>query len=509
MGFADSACHHARYLDEAAAREVAAQQGLGVVLSGSVDKQGGGYRVSVKALQTVTGAEITSTQARASGKDDVLQVTERLITRVRNALGDDTSESSQQFAGNRISTTSLAVVGFYAASVEASANNHLEAARENALKAVELDPNFGLGYMIAAVVSGNMGRLEEQRKYLDEALRHLEGMTERERYLTRGYSYLSANDYQQCIKEYSDAIVRFKADVSGRNNLALCQSKLRHLREAMQTMREVVKILPSQPLFRDNLALYANYASDFQTAEQEARAVGGRDLYATLAIAFSQLGQGQLGQASETYEQLRQIGVRGSSFAASGFGDMATLAGRFSEAVEILKRGVADDLASKNAGSASAKLGAIAYAELSRGERRAAIAAADESLRHSSAATTRFLAARTFVEAGDLEKARPLIEMLDGEPYAEPRAYAKIVEGVLALKQGDARRAVAILREANEMFDTWIGLFDLGRASLEAGLFTQADSAFDACLNARRGEALSLFLDEEPTYAYLVPSTTI
>ena len=109
------------------------------------------------------------------------------------------------------------------------------------------------------------------------------------------------------------------------------------------------------------------------------------------------------------------------------------------------------------------------------------------------------------MEAGDLEKARPLIEMLDGEPYAEPRAYAKIVEGVLALKQGDARRAVAILREANEMFDTWIGLFDLGRASLEAGLFTQADSAFDACLNARRGEALSLFLDEEPTYAYLVP----
>ena len=117
--------------------------------------------------------------------------------------------------------------------------------------------------------------------------------------------------------------------------------------------------------------------------------------------------------------------MRGSSFAASGFGDMATLAGRFSEAVEILKRGVADDLASKNAGSASAKLGAIAYAELSRGERRAAIAAADESLRHSSAATTRFLAARTFVEAGDLEKARPLIEMLDGEPYAEPRAYER------------------------------------------------------------------------------------
>ena len=32
-------------------------------------------------------------------------------------------------------------------------------------------------------------------------------------------------------------------------------------------------------------------------------------------------------------------------------------------------------------------------------------------------------------------------------------------------------------------------------------MFTQADSEFDRCIK-RRGEALSLFLDEEPTYGY-------
>jgi hypothetical protein len=45
-----------------------------------------------------------------------------------------------------------------------------------------------------------------------------------------------------------------------------------------------------------------------------------------------------------------------------------------------------------------------------------------------------------------------------------------------------------------------------GRAALEAGLFSKADSAFDACLNARRGEAMALFADEQPTYAYLAPA---
>jgi len=300
-------------------------------------------------------------------------------------------------------------------------------------------------------------------------------------------------------------VVRYQADVIGRNNLALCLSKLRQLRQAVEMMREVVKILPNQPVYRDNLAFYANYASDFQTAEQEARAVKGTDVYATLGIAFSQLGQDQLMQASETYQKLAQLGTRGSSFAASGLGDLATLQGRFADAVRILRQGVSDDLASQNVGSAAAKLSAIAYAELSHGRNRPAIEAAEESLRHSSAATTRFLAARILVEAGDAARARPLIDALADEPYNEPRAYAKIVEGLIQLKKGDARKAVGTLREANTLFDTWIGLFDLGRASLEAGLFAQADSAFDTCLNARRGEALSLFLDEETTYAYLAP----
>ena len=77
---------------------------------------------------------------------------------------------------------------------------------------------------------------------------------------------------------------------------------------------------------------------------------------------------------------------------------------------------------------------------------------------------------------------------------------------MLALKRGDARRAVISLREANQLFETWIGQFDLGSRVARGRPVPQADSAFDACLNARRGEALSLFVDEQPTYAYIAPA---
>ena len=68
------------------------------------------------------------------------------------------------------------------------------------------------------------------------------------------------------------------------------------------------------------------------------------------------------------------------------------------------------------------------------------------------------------------------------------------------MKSGNARAAIKTLIEANNLLDTWFGHFDLGRAYLAAGAFTQADSEFDRCI-ARRGEALSL-MDEGPTYGH-------
>jgi tetratricopeptide (TPR) repeat protein/tRNA A-37 threonylcarbamoyl transferase component Bud32 len=490
-------------LDAAAARSLAVEQGLGVVISGSIERQANGYRIAITATRPVTGEQLTSVQARRNRKEQVPEAATGLMIQVRNALGDDESESAQQFAMASLSATSLDVLRLYAAAMEASSANKFDEALQHALKAIAIDPNFGLGYLIAANQSGNLGRSDDQRKYLELALQHLDGMTERERYHTRGSAYLATNDYQQCVKEYGDAIARYKADVPGRNQLAFCLSHLRRMPQAVDVMRQVVKILPGQPLFRDNLALYLNYASNFQEAEQQALAVKGKDAYATLALAFAQLGQGRRAEARQTYERLATIGRRGPSFSASGLGDMAALEGRFGDAVRILRAALATDLASGDVDSAQAKLTAIASAELSRNRPAAAMAAAAEALTLGADVRTRFLVARTFAEAGDAGRAQPLVDSLANELYDEPRAYAKIVEGVMALKRGEPRRAIIVLREANQLFDTWIGLFDLGRASLAANLFAQADSAFDACLNARRGEALSLFVDERPTYASL------
>ena len=125
-------------LDEQAARELAVKQGVGVVLSGSLDRQGNGYGISVKAAQTVTGDVIASASGKASNKEGVLEAAIKLVTEVRKALGDNTSDSAQMFAMASLSTTSLDVLRRYAAGREASSGGKFDEARQSYAQAVEL-----------------------------------------------------------------------------------------------------------------------------------------------------------------------------------------------------------------------------------------------------------------------------------------------------------------------------------------------------------------------------------
>ena len=100
---------------------------------------------------------------------------------------------------------------------------------------------------------GTWDRLQDADKYINQALRYLDGMTERERYSTRGMYYRMTGDYQQCVKEYGELIARYAADVVGHNQRALCLTQLRDMRRAVDEMRQVVehaaqsRDLPRQP----------------------------------------------------------------------------------------------------------------------------------------------------------------------------------------------------------------------------------------------------------------------
>ena len=489
-------------LDEKSAVLQAVNLGVGAVVSGSVAPRGGGYRIAAKATEPATGRVIVTRSEDAAGKDQVLEAATRLMARIRTALGDETPESAQLFAMRSVSASSLEVVRHYTAAMEAQADGQFEAARQSYLKAVEQDPNFALGYQGLAAVSQNLDRPEDADKYINEALKHLDGLTDREKFATRGYYYLMIGDNQQCVNEYGKKVAKYPADIVSHNQRAICLKNLRRMGDAADEMRRAVEMLPNHVVLRTNYALFLAFSSQFAEAEAQVMKTQPPLRTGLAALAYSRIGRGLVTEATATFNTLGTMDARSKSLSASGLGDVLIYQGRFTEAIRILERGAAVDLAAKSPHRAALKWTTIAYAQLTAGRPAAAIAAANTALMTSPTVPVRFLAARTFVEAGAIDKARPLAAALQSEAQAEPQAYGKIIQGLIALKGGQKNDAINILTEANKLLDTWFGHFDLGRAYLAADMFVQADSEFDGCIS-RRGEAAALVDDEEPSYGQL------
>jgi len=498
-------------LDEVAALKIAVGQSIGYVVSGSIDKKGSEFVLSIKTTEAVTQKEIQSETETAPNKEQVLNAATKLAGAVGVALGDDTSDSSRRFAREALSATSLEAVREYATAMEWLSGGKHENAFQSFSKAVDLDPDFGLAYAGMAVASRNLRKQQDAEKYIKLALGKIDRMTEREKYKTRAYSFSLSGNRQKCVEEYSTLISRFPADVAAHNNLANCLTQTRTMQRAIEEQRRAVAILPKRALYRNNLSLYSSYGGDFPTAEREALAVQQQDpTYTTgyVALAFAQLGQEHPAQALETYQKIEKIEAalpkdreQNASVAKSGLADVALYEGRYADAARILDEGAQADIAAGNKESAAMKFGAGGYTRLQQGQKSEAVASADKALANSTNLKIRFLAGMIYGAAGQEARAKSIVEGLAAGLQPEPQAYAKIIEGEIALQKGDPRAAISKYTEANKLLDTWIGHFELGKAYLEAGAFPEADSEFDGCLK-RRGEALALFLDESPTYGH-------
>jgi serine/threonine protein kinase/tetratricopeptide (TPR) repeat protein len=493
-------------LDEKTARQVAVSQGVSAIVTGSLSNHGSGYRLSVRAIDAVTGKTLATGEVDAANKDDVLLQVPKVTAPIRKALGDTTPESVQLLAAQGGFTTSnLEAVHQYSIAMEQQSSGKLEEALQSFSKAAELDPNFARAYAGIAGTYGNLGQVQNADKYAKLAMQHIDRLTERERYRIRGQYYMRTENWQKCIDEYSELVRQYPADDVGPNNLALCYGRSLNMPRAMQEAQRALQLAPNDAMVRINFSLYACYASDFQSCERESRKVlqlNPSYEEAFLVVAYSQLGQNQLSQAAETYQKLEKLSPRGDSLAVSGLANLALYEGRFRDGAQMLEKGAAADLAAKNPDAAADKFVTLAYANVLRGDEQAAVHATESALANSQSVKIRFLAARLLVEAGEVGKARKLAASLASEIQVEPQAYAKLVLGEAALKEHNPKEAIQLFTEARGMLDTWIGRFDMGRADFEAGALAEADSEFDRCLQ-RRGEALEFFMDDMPTYSYL------
>lgn len=492
-------------LDESAARLVAMREGIKLVMAGSIEEDDGRYRIFVRAVDPTAGEVLATVAVDAKDKLQVLSAVGELSGDLREELGDNSLDRDKLVTSETFTASNLEAAQAYATAQSLQYRGKYEESIVFYEKALEHDPTFGRAYSGLALSTSSLGHSDEAEALWLKALSQLGTMTERERLRTLGlyYSRVTRNR-QKAIENYQLLIDKFPADDAAHNGLAIQYFYTLQFDKALEAGGKLLEIYPGSVMGRSNYALYAMYASDFETAAAEAEKVREIDasyFKAWLPVAMKALAGGDNAAATNAYEQMEAIGGRGTSTANLGMVDIALYEGDVRTAQSLLLDGIAADEASGSRYVISTKYMALADAYLQAGEEEAAAEAISKGLDVSSGESRNVPAAILYLGLGETGKAQEIADSLKLALPAKTRAHAALIEGLIALESEDHVQALESLTSAVGLADLWLIRYHRGRAYFEAGYYAEALDDFTTS-KARIGEATAVFLDDLPTFRY-------
>ncbi len=494
-------------LDEATARLVAVREGIGLVMAGSIEEEDGEYTLYVRAVDPKEGEVLTSVEADAKDKAQVLTAVGNLSGDLREDLGDEDLDRDQLETSETFTAKNLEAAQAYARAQSLQYNGKYAEAMEYYEQALEHDPEFGRAYSGLALSAHSLGRTEQADELWKKALSTLGTMTERERLRTLGLYYsLVTKNYEKAIETYELLVFRYPADDTAHNGLAVQYFYTLDFDKAREAGGILLDIYPNSVMGRSNYALYAMYATDFDIAVEEADKVREMDpgyFKAWLPVAIKSLSDGDVGAAREAYANMQPAGMRGQLTAQLGLADAATYAGDFDAARTLFTEGIG---LAESAGSsyyeATMRIG-LSEALLLAGSDNDLIASSIvDALDTSGGLSRQVPGALLFLTIGDSESAMLIADTLAERLQPQDRAYSALIKGLIALSSGDSITAVESISGGVDLADLWLLRFYRGIAYLEAGYGAEALDDFTACFE-RRGEASAIFLDDLPTWRYM------
>jgi tetratricopeptide (TPR) repeat protein/TolB-like protein len=495
-------------MDEAVARLVARREGISVIVSGSIARQGEGYRVSAKAIDAVSGKQIAEREITVDNRDAVLSAIAKLVAPVRTAIGDTTPESAQLAAEESFTTSSLDAAHLYSMGQDAVERGQLDHAIQDYQKAVQYDPNLGRAWAGLAVASVNLKKMSEADTYYKRTLGLLDRMSERERYRTLGTYYAAfLHNYPQAVETYHKLVYLYPGDTAAYNNLSIAYVFMLDFPKAIEAVRHAVENNPHNLQWRLNYALYSMYAGDFATATSESQRIIQENpsyQFAYLPLAISTLARGDPDGARAIYTRFEKLSPDVFSLAKMGEADLEMYFGHYRNTLDTLNIGIKADQKNKNTGEMALKYVAEAEAYLALGQKTEAIKAVRKAAQLNPDESVAYPAARVFIQVGDDGEARKIASALDNTLQTQSRSYSQLIAGEIDMQHRHLPQAIEELRQGQKLHDSWISHFLLGRVYLGAMHYPEALAEFETC-KKRLGETTDLMFADTATLRYLPP----
>jgi serine/threonine protein kinase/tetratricopeptide (TPR) repeat protein len=276
------------------ARELCQRAGSQAYLAGSIGSLGSEYVLGLKAVNCQNGDALAQEQVTAASKEKVLDALGGAASKLRAELGESLA-TVQKFDVPlaEATTPSLEALKAYSLGRKSIHEKSVAAALPYDQRAIELDPNFAMGYVSMGGDYFTLGEVGRASEYLTKAFQLREHASERERLKIAADYYLSVTgELDKATQTFQEEVETYPREFAAYNNLALVFAEQGQYEKAAEITRQAARI-PDAVLFPyDNLANFTLASQRFDETRQilhegQAKKMDGLTMHNALyALAF-------------------------------------------------------------------------------------------------------------------------------------------------------------------------------------------------------------------------------
>ncbi len=399
------------------ARELCQRAGSKAYIAGSIGSLGSEYVLGLKAVNCQTGDTLAQQQVTAPAKEKVLDVLGGAVSRLRSQMGESLA-TVQRFDVplEQATTSSLEALKAYSLGEKADREKGPGAALPYNQRAIQLDPNFAMGYLAVGGEYFSLAEPGRASEYFTKAFQLRDHASEREKLALAANYYLNVTgELDKAAQAYQEEIESYPQKSAAYLNLGVVYAEQGQHEKSAELTRQGLRLDPA------NVALYDNLANSYLALQRfdEARSVIHQaqalklDDYITrntvYALAFLASDSAAMAEQQQWFS-----GKPEENYGLSLASDTEAYAGHLSKARDLTKRSI--DLAIR---ADSKETGAIwqensALREAAYGNTTEAIQAAAEGLKLAPASqAVESEAALALAVAGETARAESLAKDLN------------------------------------------------------------------------------------------------
>jgi len=437
------------------ARELCLRTGSKAYIAGSINSLGREYVLALKAVNCQSGDALTEAQVTAASKEKVLDALGEAASRLRGELGESLA-TVQKFDVPlaQATTPSLEALKAYSLGIKAGGEKGSAAALPYFQRAIDLDPNFAMGYLLVGTDYNNLNEVGRASEYVSKAFQLREHASEREKLSIAAAYYRVTGELDKAAQTSQERIETYPREGSAYSNLGMVFAAQGQYEKSSEIAKQGVRVGPDQVYLYEVLALGAMAQQRFDEARQILHGAQARklddsfvhhDLY---ALAFLGADSAAMAEQKQWFASKPEYANFGLALAS----DTEAYAGHVAKARELTKRAVDSAVRADSKENGAIWLANAALQQAAYHNSAEAAQTAAEALKLSNTSPgAEVEAALAFAMAGDAARAESLAQDLGKRFPLDTQMqslWLPAIQAQLALDKKDPTGALHALQPA-------------------------------------------------------------